>query len=130
MKEELFLSTMFILLLFNIGVVMINPSQASILNVDIGGFLLSVLTIGVASGINVFSSGLSDSATRLITGSMILFNIFFQISVYDFTLGFGFITTVFNVFNGGDILGYGIILSGVFTIMLFVTGLLILLEGS
>lgn len=128
MKEELFLSTLIVLVLFNVGVVMINPSQVSILNVDVSGFILSVLSIAVVGGIKVFDTGLSDSSINILVGAIILFNIMYQIEIEGFTLGFGLITTVFNVFNTGDILGYGTLFASILSLIMIFTGMLILVE--
>ena len=130
MKEEIFISSMLIMLLFNGFIVMVNPDVESVLNMDLASILITGLAVAITAGISVFGSGLSDSSTKIIFSVILIFNILFRVEIYGFTLGFGLVSTITDVFNNGDVLGFGTFIGGVLAFATFFSGLLIVVEGA
>lgn len=130
MKEGILISTLMILLLFNTYVAMVNPNVVSVLNQDLSGLVATALTCTIAAGINIFGSGLSDSATKIIFSVIVMFNILFQIDIYGFTLGLGLCSTVFTVFNNGDVLGIGTLIGGLLSFVAFFSAMLVVVESG
>lgn len=129
-SSEIFISIMFILLIFNVFYTFYNPAVVWDLTVGaISGFLVVILGTGIISGITVLGSGLSTQSIKIMFGCGTLLNILFQIEIGGFPVGFGLVTNVLNVF-GSEILGLGVIIVSILGLLAFVSGIMIITGGE
>jgi len=126
-KEEIFISSMLIILLFNGFVIMVNPEIPNVLDMDLTSILVTGLAVAIASGVTVFGSGLSDSATSIIFGVILMFNVLYKIEVYGFTLGLGLVNTMSDVFIDNDVLGIGWYVTNLIGFVAFVTCMMMII---
>lgn len=121
---------MAVLIMFNIFVVMINPNISSILRLDYIDILITVISILLAGGATQLLLG--ETVIRIVSVTLLLFNIMFQVNVYGFTIGLGLINTVFDVFvlDGSFIMWMGYIITSILSIMCFFSGLMIVAESA
>ena len=128
MKEEIFISSLAIILLFNVFVVAINPTESSILNMDMSSVL--VTAIAIITGGSVLSIVLGETVIKVVFATLVIFNILFQIDLYGFTVGLGLTNTLFTVFQTNDVLNLGFITASVLSLMVFFSGMLIVVESA
>lgn len=128
MKEEIFISSLAIILLFNVFVVAINPTESSILNMDMSSILITAITI-IATG-SLASIVVGETLIRVVFATLVIFNILFQVDIYGFTIGLGLTNTLFTVFQTNDILNLGFITASVLSLMVFFSGMLIVVESA
>jgi hypothetical protein len=128
MKEEIFISTLAILVLFNVFVVSINPAQSSILNLDFQGIIVSALSVITVGSVVQIVTG--ETILRIVFSILLLFNVLFQVHIYGFTVGLGLVNTVFNVFQVYDVLNIGFIVASVLSMLVFFSGMLIIVESA
>lgn len=128
MKEEIFISTLAIIILFNVFVVSINPEVSSILNTDFTSILVTSITIISAGGL--VSIVLGETVLRVVFATLLLFNVLFQVEIYGFTIGLGLINTIFNVFQTYDVMNFGFITASVLSMLCFFSGMLIVVESA
>ena len=132
MKEEIFISCLVILLLFNVFVVYTEPEYSSVLDMNLVSIVVTGLALAVLSSITIFGSGLSDSATKIIFATIIILNVLFQVDLYldpwigHFSIGLGLATTMNDVFaTYGDVMGLGALISGTLSFVTLFSGILI-----
>ncbi len=137
MKEEIFISCLDILLLFNIFVVFTDPSYSSVLSMSMVSIIVTGLVVAILSSITIFGSGLSDSATKIIFASIILLNVLFQVDFYydpyipHFVIGLGLASTINNVFTAyGDVMGIGALIASTLSFITFFSGIMIVAEDA
>jgi hypothetical protein len=137
MKEEIFISTMGIFLIFNTFYYLMEGSVSSLLVGGISSMLLiistavaTVLLLGVDATILGFGISLSDSSVKIVFVTLILINVLFKIEIAGFSVGLGLATTLANAFNGGDFLGLGTVLSAMLSFMALFSGIMIVSEDS
>lgn len=128
MKEEIFISTMAILLFFNIFVTFANPDAYNVLDLEFTDIMITVVGILLTGGLaSVLVDGVIVTKGIAI---MIIFNVLFRINVGDFNIGFGLVNTVFNVFNTYDVMGIGYLIASILGVMAFFSGMLIVVESG
>ena len=128
MKEEVFITILSGLVLFNFVYVMGNPDIDW--NLGIGaltGMLATIIATGIISGIQIFGSGLNPESIKIIFGVCSLLNILFQINVGGFPVGIGLINNLFNLFPSST--GLGFIVCSIISIIVLVSGLMIIIGG-
>ena len=128
MKEEIFISSLAIIILFNVFVVSMNPSQASILNMSFNNLLITAIATITAGSLASIIVG--ETLIRVVFATLVLFNVMFQVDIYNFTIGFGLINTMINVFTTYDVLGLGLITASVLSLMVFFSGMLMVVESA
>lgn len=127
MKEEIFISTLTIILLFNVFAYSVNATDVSLLNLDFTDLVVTAVAIVLPLSINFLGVGLSDSGISIAFAVMIVFNVLFQIEIYGYTIGLGLINTMINVFSGGnDVLNLGFMITSILGMLAFFSGMLII----
>jgi len=128
--QEMFISVMIILLIFNIYYTFTFTEAVWSLTIGaLTGFIAVILAVGIISGVQVLGSGLTGESIKIMFGCGALLNILFQINIFGFPLGMGLVTNVLSVF-GSEFLALGIIITSVLGMIAFVSGLIIITGGS
>lgn len=125
----IFSSVIIILGIFNIGYCFIYPNEVMIIGIGaITGFAVTVLAIGILSGITIFSSGLSTTSQTVLFVTVALLNILFQFTVpvddYTIPIGLGLLQNVYEVFLIYDFWGIGFIICTILGLLALVSGLM------
>jgi len=123
----IFVSTLSMLLMFNIFVVMINPTASSILNISYQEVVVQALAI-IVSG-SLISVVLGETVLKIVFSTIIIFNVLFQVHIYGFTVGLGLVQTVFNVFQVYDVMNLGFYITSIISLVVFFSGMLIIVES-
>lgn len=137
MKEEIFFSCTTMLILFQGFYLMVNPSATWSFGIGaIMGFIGTALLIGVLSGIQAITFGLSETSVRILFITASILNLMFGFTVnvtigpYNAILpvGMGILyPTAWNIFatNTGDFLGYlGFMFITGMVVLMLISGLL------
>jgi len=128
--QEMFISVMIILLIFNIYYTFTFTEAVWSLTIGaLTGFIATILAVGIISGVQVLGSGLTGESIKILFGCGALLNVLFQINIFGFPLGMGLVTNVLSVF-GSEFLALGIIITSVLGMIAFVSGLIIITGGS
>ena len=128
--QEMFISVMIILLIFNIYYTFTFTEAVWSLTIGaLTGFIAVILAVGIISGVQVLGSGLTGESIKIMFGCGALLNILFQINIFGFPLGMGLVTNVLSVF-GSEFLALGIIITSVLGMIAFVSGLIVITGGS
>ena len=131
LATSMFLSSLFLMFVFNVGYIMANPSAVNnMLLGSITGTLSVVVSVGVISGIQILGSGLNSMSIKIIFGITALLNMLFQVDVLGFPIGLGLVNNLINVFNPTDMLGLGFFFASGLAIMSVVSGIIIVLGGG
>lgn len=130
MKEEIFISTLSILVLFNTFVCLVNPNVSSVLTMDLKAIVITGLTIAISSSITIFGSGLAPDVSKMLFTSIVLLNVMFQVNIYGFTIGIGLINTLINVFSPTDAWGLGYLLALTISFITFCSAIMIVAENA
>lgn len=102
--KETFITILIILILFNISYILSLPAteQATYLTQmaygSITGLIATVAVITIATGVQIFGSGLNSESIRLLFAIGTILNILFQISFGPLSVGIGLINPLFTVF--------------------------------
>ena len=128
--QEMFISVMIILLIFNIYYTFTFTEAVWTLTIGaLTGFIATILAVGIISGVQVLGSGLTGESIKILFGCGALLNVLFQINIFGFPLGMGLVTNVLSVF-GSEFLALGIIITSVLRMIAFISGLIIITGGS
>jgi hypothetical protein len=129
MGMGIFLSVIMVLVIFNFGYWAIYPTTMTFIGLSaLTAFVTTGLAIGVISGISAFTVAISDTAQKIIFVIVLLVNILFQITLplgesFDFPIGLGLLTNVFNVFASSDAMLIGYIITTILGVLAMVSGL-------
>jgi hypothetical protein len=134
--SSVFLSGMLILLLFNWVYVqtLAIPINTIVLGA-ITGFLASIISVAILSGIQVLGTGLDSASIKILFGVGSLLNILFQVNIAGFPIGLGLMNNMMDAFSfapdsGTFGLSLGFFISTVLTIMILVSGVMIIQGGE
>lgn len=129
--SEIFIITMIVLLIFNVVYLTSTPDGLALTTMGaITGFIAIILAVGVIAGIQILGSGLNAMSIKILFGVGCLLNILFQVSISGFRIGLGLLNNVFTVFNSGDIIGLGTVISFLLGITVITSGLVTITGGS
>lgn len=158
-SEDVFLTGMIVLVMVNIFIWGTSIENFSFNNVAfsiISGELVIALTVGVIGGLNILGTGLNSSSTKIIFAVASLMNIMFSIKIggtgssfappeagyrpggvfsidgNGFQFGLGLATNVINLFSNSanDFYGLGYMISWLFALVVFASGLIIIIRSS
>jgi hypothetical protein len=122
-----------VILLFNTFVCLVDPNASCILTMDLISVLATVALLTLGASINIFGSSFGDSP-RLIflisLMSLVLFQITFNFSVFNFSIGLGLINTIVNVFPSNQMYGLGYILALTISFVTLSSGILMVMEDA
>jgi hypothetical protein len=131
--ETIFTFGLIVMVLFNIGYVLINPSVGNqMIYSSIASVIVVAIIVAIASGFRVLNTGLGEVSVRMVTGVIVILNIFFRISLtgyatpLQFTIGLGLAQNMIAVFHPhvGDWMGFmGFMLVNSFVIVTLIAGL-------
>lgn len=130
---SIFLSGMLILLIFNWMYIQTTTLVNTIILSSLVSLLAGIILLGVITGITVFGTGLDSASIKILFGAGALMNILFQIPLgVNWGIGLGLINNMVNAFSiegSGFGIGIGYFLSGSISIMIFISGIM-LIQGS
>ena len=129
--QAVFISSILVLSLFNFIYVSSTPEKIN--NMSLGaitGSMVLIISIAVIGGFTLFGSGLSSASVKIIFGVGALLNILFKIDISGFPIGLGLMNNIFEVFTCGDLLGLGLFIATIFSIITLVSGLIIIIGGA
>lgn len=125
--QEVFISCLMILMLFNIFYIFSDPEISWNLTLDVlTGFISGVIANAVITGVSILGSGLNSSSTKIIFGVGSILNLLFQIKIANIPIGLGLATNLFGLF-GTEFFGLGLILISVLALITIVSGLMTIL---
>lgn len=129
--KSVFLSMVIITIILNI--IYISTTPAVIWTMAVGtvvGMIVTAVTTILLSGIKIMDSGISDTALSYVFTTSLLLNICFSINIYGFSIGLGLMNNVFIMFGGTTLFGLGAIITGIFTAVIFITGIMVITGGG
>lgn len=145
--QEVFLGLVTVLVFFNAFYYVVYPEQTS--NLVIGAittFLVLGMVLGVLGAIQIIGSGLNSTGTKILFGTIAIFEICFQFTIPSWVLsaspyfatifnnglpiGMGLINNVLIVFSIGDLLGIGMIISTIMMILIMTSGILTIVQSG
>lgn len=105
------------------------------------GFISGIALTGLVMGVQALTFALSETAQKLIISLALVVNIMFQLDIVSFTLpgasspttfaiGIGLISNLLDLFADGDLFGLGLILCGTLSVMILVSGVLMVTESA
>lgn len=140
--KSIFITDTILLIVINLIYVFMNPTLTnSITLTSLVGFVSGVAIIGLIVGIqvSVIGSGISisDQSIKMLITIAMLLNIMFSIDIWTFQfgnneytaqIGLGLINNMFSIFSGGDWLGLGLILTSLISVIMFISGVMMVVE--
>jgi len=88
----------------------------------------AIVVIGILS-LNALTVSISDSFITMIITTTLLVNLFFRITIANFSLGFGLLTNIMDLTATGTFFGIGNILMTVFGLIMFISAMM-MISGS
>ena len=134
MGVGVFSTILIILVIFNIGCSMVNPTVYPMINIyTIVMFITTVVAIACIVGVSALTFSLSENAQRLIFVTLGLIALLFQVtlsvpstpgySLPSIPVGLGLITIPFNIFIVNDFLNIGLITTLILGVLAIISGL-------
>jgi len=128
--QEIFISSILVLLFFNFIYVSSTPNKVNTMTIGaLIGLLVVVISVGVISSIQILGSGLNSASIKIIFGAGVLINIMFGIEISGLPIGLGLMNNLYEVFSQGDLIGIGFFITTVFSFITLVSGLIMIIGG-
>ena len=140
--KSIFVTNTVIVIIINLIYVYINPTLINSITLSsLVGFVSGVAIIGLIIGIqiSVVGSGisLSDQSIKMFITIGMLLNIMFSVDIWTFQfgqneytaqIGLGLINNFIDIFSGGDFMGLGLALASIISILMFISGVMMVVE--
>jgi hypothetical protein len=140
--KNIFVTNTVIVIIVNLIYVYINPTLINNITLSsLVGFVSGVAIIGLIIGIqiSVVGSGisLSDQSIKMFITIGMLLNIMFSVDIWTFQfgqneytaqIGLGLINNFIDIFSGGDFMGLGLALASIISILMFISGVMMVVE--
>lgn len=134
--SSVFIFSVLTLILFNVAYGFANPDYVfDVLVSGVLGFVLVVLAVVSVASLQVLGSGINDAGVKIVFGVGSLINLLFRISLTFFgfpvgEVGIGLASTLLTVFDASDFMGLGYITATAFSLIVIVSGLIIITGGD
>ena len=140
--KNIFVTNTVIVIIVNLIYVYINPTLINNITLSsLVGFVSGVAIIGLIIGIqiSVVGSGisLSDQSIKMFITIGMLLNIMFSVDIWTFQfgqneytaqIGLGLINNFIDIVSGGDFMGLGLALASIISILMFISGVMMVVE--